>query len=286
MAIRSRSPVEWVWEEVKIAVTAVGSVADNESRPSVARGAPMVRRIGFEDLLVALRRGAADFATFRGDAVFLCLIYPVAGLVFGWLVAGYNVLPLIFPLVAGFALIGPLAAVGLDEMSRRSEEREHVTWVDAFGVFRSHAVGKILVLGLLLMLIFLLWLLAAGLIYDATLGPKSPASLGAFVNAVFTTNAGWAMIVAGVGVGFLFAVLALAVSVVSFPLLLDRDVRLETAIGTSIRAVRTNPVPMAAWGLIVAAGLVVGSIPFLLGLAIVLPVLGHATWHLYRRVIW
>ncbi|HTU53026.1 MAG TPA: DUF2189 domain-containing protein [Acetobacteraceae bacterium] len=283
MAIRSRSPVEWVWEEVKIAVTAVGSVADNESS---AGAAPMVRRIDFADLGLALRRGAADFANFRGDAVFLCLIYPVAGLVFGWLVAGYDILPLIFPLVAGFALIGPLAAVGLNEMSRRSEQREDVTWVDAFGVFRSHAVGKILVLGLLLMMILLLWLVVAGLIYDATLGPKSPASFGAFVHAVFTTNAGWAMIVAGIGVGFLFAVLALAVSVVSFPLLLDRDVRLETAVATSIRAVRTNPVPMAAWGLIVAAGLVVGSIPFLLGLAIVLPVLGHATWHLYRRLIW
>jgi uncharacterized membrane protein len=283
MAIRSRSPVEWVWEEVKIAVTAVGAVSDNESRVGVA---PMVRRIDFADLVLALRRGAGDFASFRGDAVFLCLIYPVAGLVFGWLVAGYNVLPLIFPLVAGFALVGPLAAVGLNEMSRRSEEREHVTWMDAFGAFRSHAIGKIFVLGLLLMMIFLLWLVVAGLIYDATLGPKPPASLDVFVSEVFTTSAGWAMIAAGVGVGFLFAVVALALSVVSFPLLLDRDVRLETAVATSIRAVAVNPVPMAAWGLIVAAGLVVGSIPFLLGLAIVLPVLGHATWHLYRRVIW
>jgi uncharacterized membrane protein len=283
MAIRSRSPVEWVWEEVKIAVTAVGAVADNESR---AGAAPMVRRIGFADLVLALRRGVANFASFRGDAVFLCLIYPVAGLVFGWLVAGYNVLPLIFPLVAGFALVGPLAAVGLNEMSRLSEEREHVTWVDAFRVFRSHAIGKIVVLGLLLMMIFLLWLVVAGLIYDATLGPKPPVSFAAFVNAVFTTNAGWTMIVVGVGVGFLFAVLALSISVVSFPLLLDRDVRLETAVGTSMRAVRTNLVAMAAWGLIVAAGLVIGSIPFLLGLAIVLPVLGHATWHLYRRLIW
>ncbi len=284
MAVRSRSPVEWVWEEVKIAVTAVGAVADNEG-PARA-SAPMVRRIELADPWQALRQGLSDFAAFRGDAVFLCLIYPVAGLVLGWLASGYNVLPLVFPLVAGFALIGPLAAVGLNEMSRLSETRDDVTWVDSFAVFRSHAIGKIVVLGLLLMLIFLAWLVVAGLIYDATLGPRPPASLGVFMGEVFGTGAGWTMIVAGVGVGFLFAVLVLAIGAISFPLLLDRDVRLETAVATSVRAAAANPVAMAEWGLIVAAGLVLGSIPFLLGLAIVLPVLGHATWHLYRKLVW
>jgi uncharacterized membrane protein len=89
----------------------------------------------------------------------------------------------------------------------------------------------------------------------------------------------------GVSVGFLFALLVLTISVVSFPLLLDRDVGLYTAVMTSIRAVLANPAPMAIWGLIVAGGLVIGSIPLLLGLAIVMPVLGHATWHLYRKVV-
>jgi uncharacterized membrane protein len=287
MAIRSRSPVEWVWEQLKITVAAVGAAADNESPMDADLGqrVPIVRRIGLADLREALARGFKDFASCRGDVVFLCAIYPVAGLVLGRLAFGYDVLPLIFPLVAGFALIGPLAAVGLNEMSRLREERARVTWVDAFGVFRSHAFGKIVVLGLLLMLIFLLWLVAAGLLYDATLGPKAPASLGAFVHDVFATHAGRMLIVSGVCVGFLFALLVLAISVVSFPLLLDRDARVETAIATSIRAVARNPVTMAAWGLIVAAGLVIGSIPFLLGLVIVLPVLGHATWHLYRRVV-
>ncbi|HUC18750.1 MAG TPA: DUF2189 domain-containing protein [Acetobacteraceae bacterium] len=288
MAVRSRSPVEWVWEEFKIAVTAVGSVADNESEAEASRQgeAPLVRRIGLAEPWEALKQGYADFATFRGDAVFLCAIYPVAGLVFAWLVAGYNVLPLVFPLVAGFSLIGPLAAVGLNEMSRLREEREDVTWVDSFRVFRSHAIGKIMVLGLLLMLIFLLWLLVAGLIYQVTLGPRPPASLGVFAHEVFATGAGWTMIFLGIGVGFLFAVLVLAIGAISFPLLLDRDVRLETAVGISVRALATNPVAMVEWGLIVAAGLVIGSIPFLLGLAITLPVLGHASWHLYRRLVW
>jgi uncharacterized membrane protein len=133
--------------------------------------------------------------------------------------------------------------------------------------------------------LFLLWLLAAWGIYAITLGPAPPASVGSFLRDVFTTNAGWVMIGAGVGVGFLFALLVLAISAVSFPLLLDREAGVDTAILTSVRAIATNPVPMAAWGLIVAAGLVLGSIPLFLGLIVVMPVLGHATWHLYCEVV-
>jgi uncharacterized membrane protein len=160
-----------------------------------------------------------------------------------------------------------------------------VTWADAFGVFRSPSFGAILVLGLVLMAIFLLWLLAAEAIYQITLGPAPPASLAGFVHDVLATPAGWTMIGLGVGVGFLFALLVLAISVVSFPLLLDREVGVDTAVLTSIRAVFANPGPMAAWGLIVAGGLVIASIPFFLGLIIGMPVLGHATWHLYRRIV-
>ena len=140
-------------------------------------------------------------------------------------------------------------------------------------------------LGLALLAIFFVWLAAADAIYAATLGPEPPTSFATFLRDVFTTTAGGVMIVVGIFVGFLFALLVLAISVVSFPLLLDRDVGLPTAVLTSLRAVAANPGPMAAWGLIVAAGLALGSIPLFLGLAIVVPVLGHATWHLYRKVI-
>jgi uncharacterized membrane protein len=282
-----RNPLEWGWDQLKHMGLAAGSVgrAIRGAERSREGALPAVRRIAPAELREALAKGFSDFAAYRTDVIFLCIIYPLAGLVLARLAFGYEMLPLIFPLASGFALIGPVAAVGLYEMSRRREQGHDIGWADAFGVLRSPALGAMVALGLVLLVIFLLWLLAAWIIYHFTLGPELPASTAEFVRDVFTTGAGWAMIGVGVGVGFLFAVLVLTISVVSFPLLLDRDVGLYTAVQTSIRAVSANPGPMAIWGLIVAGGLVIGSIPLLVGLAIVMPVLGHATWHLYRMAV-
>jgi uncharacterized membrane protein len=282
-----RNPVEWGVDQLKHAAVAVEAAgrAGRRVRANLHSPAPAVARIGAADLWAALAAGFRDFAAFRTDVVFLCVLYPVAGLILARLAFGYHMLPLLFPLASGFALVGPFAAVGLYQMSRRREAGEETGWVDAFGVVHSPSFPAIVLLGLVLMAIFLLWLLAALKIYALTLGPASPASPAAFIRDVFTTHAGWILIGAGVGVGFLFAVLVLTISVVSFPLLLDRESGLDTAVLTSVRAVMANPGPMALWGLIVAAGLALGSLPFLLGLIIVMPVLGHATWHLYRRAV-
>jgi uncharacterized membrane protein len=282
-----RNPAEWTVDQLKTAEEALERAAHSLRSPAKTRDAPFptVRRIELADLMDVLASGLRDFGAYRTDVIFVCIIYPLAGLVLARLAFGYDMLPLLFPLASGFALIGPVAAVGLYEMSRRREQGDDINWADAFGVVRAPAFGAILVLGLLLLAIFLLWLAAAYAIYLVTLGPEPPASIGTFIRDVFTTRAGWALIVVGCGVGFLFAVLVLTISVVSFPLLLDRNVGLYTGVATSVRAVLVNPVPMAAWGLIVAGGLVIGSIPVLLGLIIVMPVLGHATWHLYRKVV-
>ena len=171
-------------------------------------------------------------------------------------------------------------------MSRRREQGATVSWADAFGSLRAPASGAIALLGLLLTAIFVLWLFAAEGIYELTVADMQPGSIGAFLTDVFTTGPGWIMIGAGVAVGFVFALVVLMVTIVSFPLLLDRpEAGLGVAIGTSIRAVRGNKRSMALWGLIVAGSLAIGSLPFLLGLAFVIPVLGHATWHLYRKVV-
>lgn len=283
-----RNPVLVGWDWVRGAAVAVDSVAHDEpeAQRALRRAHPEVRRIGLDDIRGALRAGLADFGAARTDIVLLCVIYPVAGLVFGRLAFGYGVVPLLFPLIAGFALIGPFAAIGLYELSRRREAGAEVSWADAFGVFSSPSFPAVLRLGLLLAGIFGLWLVVAWGLYDLTLGPDVPVSAGAFFDDVFHTWPGWVLIVAGVGIGFLFAVLAMAISVASFPLLLDRaDVTVETAIATSVRAVRANKAMMAVWGFVVAALLVLGSIPLLIGLAVVMPVLGHATWHLYRRLV-
>jgi uncharacterized membrane protein len=282
-----RNPIEWGWDHIALAALTVGSLGRSlrGSQESLNTPLPAVCRIKIADLRDVLIKGLGDFGAYRTDVIFLCLIYPVVGLMLAWLTFGQEMLPLLFPLASGFALVGPVAAVGLYEMSRRREQGVRITWLDAFGVIRSPGFGAILVLGLVLLAVFLLWLLAANVIYQVTLGPEPPVSIAAFARNVFTTSAGWAMIVVGVGVGFLFALLVLAISVMSFPLLLDRDVGLHTAVRTSIRAVAANPGPMAVWGLIVAGGLVIGSIPAFLGLIIVMPVLGHATWHLYRKVV-
>jgi uncharacterized membrane protein len=238
-----------------------------------------------DDIRDALVKGFDDFGANRTDVIFLCVFYPVFGFVLGRFASGYGVLPLLFPLASGFALVGPLAAVGLNEMSRRREQGLSVAWSDAFGVLRSPSIGSIAVLGMLLIVSFLLWLIAAQAIYEVTLGPQPPVSVGSFIHDVFATRAGWTMIVLGVGVGFLFALFVFSVSVVSFPLLLDRDVGVDKAVRVSISAVAANPGPMAVWGLVIVAALVIGSIPVFLGLVVVLPVLGHATWHLYRKVV-
>jgi uncharacterized membrane protein len=282
-----RNPIEWATDQLKLAGSVVGSVgrAGVAGEPDFEAALPEVRKIAIADLAGALAKGLDDFAAYRTDVIFLCLIYPVFGLVLGRIMFGYGMLPLLFPLASGFALVGPFAAVGLYEMSRRREQGGNVAWPDAFGVIGSRSFGAILVLGLLLVVIFLLWLIAAESIYEATLGPEPPISPGSFVRDIFTTDAGWAMIVIGVGVGFLFALGVLVISVVSFPLLLDRDVGLGTAVWTSVRAVMLNPMPVAVWGLIVAAGLIIGTIPLFLGLIFVMPILGHATWHLYRKLV-
>jgi len=285
MAHRIRNPIEWDIDQMSAASHKAGEtgwlVADGGASVAI----PVVRRISVAELWTAVRAGIDDFAAFRTDVVLIALIYPLVGLLLANWTFGNEFLPLLFPLASGFALIGPVAAVWLYEMSRMREQGRAVTWIDAFGVVASPRFPAILLLGLVLIAIMIAWLFAAQEIYVLTLGPQPPTSVGAFITDVFTTAAGWAMIVIGFAVGFLFALLVLAISVISFPLLLDRDVGLPTAVLTSVRAVLINPWPMAVWGCGVAASLALGSLPFFIGLVIVIPVLGHATWHLYRELV-
>jgi uncharacterized membrane protein len=253
--------------------------AESESAP------PKVRHITSADLLDALAHGWDDFAAMPSHALFLCAIYPAIGIVLAGLTLGFAIVPLLFPLAAGFALIGPFAAITLYELSRRREAGASVSAGDALNALNAPSTDAIAALGMLLLGLFLMWIATAQGIYVDNFGYATPASIGAFVHDLLFTRPGWNVIVVGNGVGFLFAVVALSISVVSFPLLLDRDVGAAVALVTSVRVVLANPRTVALWGLIVTALLVIGSLPAFVGLSVILPVVGHASWHLYRKAV-
>lgn len=252
-------------------------------RSAVGGAAPAVRQLTTEDLKGVLRDGYADFMAMPSHLVFVGLIYPILGIFLSSLAFGQATLPLLFPLASGFALVGPLAGIGLYELSRRRERGEEPTWKQAFDVLRSPAIGTIVGMGLVLVVIFLLWMATAYTLFHAIIGPRLQESYPDLLREILTTGRGWALIVVGNVVGLAFAVLVLTVSVVAFPLILDREVGIGTAMETSRRLVLENPRTMTAWGAIVAGLLALGSIPLFVGLAVVMPILGHATWHLYRR---
>ena len=247
-------------------------------------GQPGIRRISSDVLGDVLAKGWDDFTAMPTFAFFLVVVYPLIGLVLFCVTFGYNMLPMAFPLIAGFALLGPIAALGLYELSRRRELGLDIA-LKPLDFLRSPKLGSLLAMSALLFVIFLAWLTTARAIYASIFDNMQPASLLEFADQVLTTSRGWTLIAVGCGVGFFFALAAFMISVVSFPMILDRNVSAATAVSTSVRAVLTNPKTMALWGLIVAGALVIGSLACFIGLIVVLPVLGHSTWHLYRAVV-
>ncbi len=277
------NPLSWTLGAFSSAAGYATTVATAaEADPDIR---PETRILVMQDLRDALRKGWDDLAAMRSDVMFACLLYPLMGAVLLGLAAQGNLAHLLFPVLSGFALIGPVAALGLYEMSRRREAGVPVSWLALFDVLKSPRFPRIVMLSAMNGVIFLAWILIADAIHAMTLGSEVPASLTALLRDVATTPAGWAMAVIGTAAGFVLAAAVLAMTVVSFPLLLDRDVSLPVAVLTSVKVARENPAVIAAWGLIVALGLALGTLPALLGLVVVLPLLGHATWHLFRAAV-
>lgn len=244
-----------------------------------------IRRIGPGDIRVALALGWRDFLARPSAIIALFVVYPVIGFVLSYAAFDYALLPLVVPIIAGFAIVGPITAIGVFELSRRIERGATPRLAEALAVLRSPSFGAMLRVAVLLFGLFVLWLVAARQIVFATIGEQAPGALGAFLHMVATTEEGRTMFVLGNGVGFVFALVALSVGVFSLPMLVDGETSAGRAIATSVRACLANPMTMAGWGLTVAALLALAMLPVFAGLVVVLPWLGHATWHLYRRTI-
>lgn len=245
---------------------------------------PVIRTLTLADLRQSLAQGFEDFKAIPTQLVFVGVLYPVIAFVAARAAVG-ELLPLLFPLLAGLSLMGPVMAVGLYEISRRREAGLPVSWMTAFAPLRSPAIGSIVFMAVVLLAVFGLWVFTAQTIYTATMGTVIASGMGDFARSVMQTDAGHRLILLGNLAGAGFAVVVLAISVVSLPMLLDRNCGVVLAVRTSVRAVMRNPGVMGVWGLMVAGLLVVGSVPAFVGLAVVMPVLGHATWHLYRHAV-
>jgi uncharacterized membrane protein len=251
-----------------------------------ARTKPIpVHTIADEDLRFALKQGYADFGDLRGDLVFAGLIYTMVGLAAVVMTTSRPLMPFFYPVVAGVALLGPIAAVGFYELARRRENGQEVHWFNFVEVRKRPSVDDMAMVAGLLLVIFLGWLLAAGVLYWLIFGWTTPTSVGGFLAMIFTTARGWTLIIAGAIVGAIFGWFVLALSVVSLPMLVDCDVSAAEAVSASWRAAHANKREMIRWGIVVTALLVLGSIPLFVGLAFVLPWLGYSTWHLYTRLI-
>lgn len=227
---------------------------------------------GFRDLV---RRPLPSLA--YGLAVFIISVAVTAGLFA--LDRDY----ILFPAMAGFLVVGPILALGLYEKSRRLAAGESVTLSDMIFV-RPASGGQILFIGVILSLLSLIWNRAAVIIYALFFGLTPFPGLGHIVEMLFTTDTGLAMLAVGTAVGGLFAAFSFAISVFSIPMLLQEELDAFTAMGTSMRIVWNNLLPMLVWGAIVAVFSGIGLVTGFVGLIIVFPMLGHATWHAYRSV--
>lgn len=252
--------------------------------PSGMRPDPVIRRIGYGDIVEALSEGLRDFQAHPSFGLFFGGVYAAGGIGIVACALWWDVAYLVYPLAAGFALIGPFVAVGLYEVSLLRGGGFEPTWRVVLGAIVAQGGREMSWMAFVILFVFIIWMYQVRLLIAVFFGLHGLPP-GAFPGILFTTPEGLAFLAVGHLVGAILATLTFAITVVSFPMLLDRDVDFVTAMITSVRAVVTNPLPMLGWAVCVVLLLFVAALPFFLGLILVLPVLGHTTWHLYRRLV-
>ena len=242
----------------------------------------VAKDLGWADLKAALAAGWGDFRACPAFGLFFAAIYVVAGMFLYFALFTRGEIAWLFPAAAGFPILAPFSAVGLYEVSRRREAGLPMSWGAILGASRGHGDGQILSMGVILFVAFGFWLMLAHGIFAVFM---AESGMGAESLALFYTRAGIMMLLVGGIVGALMALAFYAITVVSLPLLVDREVDFVTAIIVSLGTVRSNTRVLLTWAGLIAGSLFIAMLPFFLGILVVLPVLGHATWHLYRRAV-
>lgn len=245
---------------------------------------PVVRPITARDIAEALGQGLRDFQAAPLYGLAFGALYAAGGIVILLCLTVFGLVYLAYPLAAGFALIGPFVAIGLYEVSRRLEAKQPLSVRDIWSTITSRS--EIGWMAFVTLFFFVIWMYQVRLLIALLIGLKASfSSLHEFLTVVLTTNEGLVFLAVGNLVGAVLSLILFSLTVVSFPLLLDREVDFVTAMVTSVRSVVTSPLPMIGWAAVIVMLLIVSALPYFLGLLVTLPVLGHATWHLYRRIV-
>jgi uncharacterized membrane protein len=245
---------------------------------------PVVREIGVADVAEALVQGFRDFRSAPLYGLAIGALYAIGGILIVLSVTALGLSYLAYPLAAGFALIGPFAAVVLYEISRRLETGAPISIAAIVGVIRGR--GEIGWMAFVTLFVFVIWMYQVRLLIALLLGINASfSSFQQFITVVLTTSEGLLFLLIGNLVGAILSLILFSLTVVSFPLLLERDVDFVTAMITSVSAVVRSPLPMIGWAAAIVLLLIVSVLPTFLGLVFTLPILGHTTWHLYRRIV-
>jgi uncharacterized membrane protein len=246
---------------------------------------PVVREIAFSDIADAVAAGLRDLQAAPAYGLVFGVLYFLGGVMLVASVMALDAPWLAYPLTAGFALIGPLVAIGLYEVSRLRERRQPLSWGAILSAMRSQARQEIGWMSFVVLFVMMMWLYQVRLLLALFLGFEPISTLRDFLTVVLTTPQGWMFLAVGHVIGAALSLILFSLTVVSFPILLDRQVDFITAMITSLRSVAKNPAPMIAWAATIVVLLICATLPFFAGLIVVLPVLGHATWHLYRKLV-
>jgi uncharacterized membrane protein len=263
-------------------------MADNNKTAGAAPrppAMPKVNEISIGDLAEVLRKGLSDFMRAPQFGLFFGGAYAIGGIIIALSLTTWNIPWMIYPVAIGFPLIGPFVAVGLYEVSRRLESGKPLVWREILGAVWLQRQRELAWMAFVMLFVFWVWMYQVRLLVAIILSRMSFSTLDRFIEVVFTTPQGWTFLAIGHVVGAILSLVLFSITVVSIPLLLDREADFVTAMITSVKTVISNPVPMIGWGIFVTLAVIVSSIPVFLGLLVTLPVLGHATWHLYKKAV-